>query len=111
LPRPPAPPKTTIPGTTCVSDAAPPAVTVPGINVIRPAYDRAAGMALISSLSMTVCRRTLCTSTMGVSPVTTIVSSSAPTFKSAFTTAVKDPGSSMPSRLATLNPWSVNVTV
>src|SRR5215831_8228069 len=40
--RPPAPPNTTMPGTTCTSDAAPVATTVLGINVIRPA-SRAGG--------------------------------------------------------------------
>jgi hypothetical protein len=30
-------------------------------------------MALMTSLSSTICRRTLCTSTMGDSPVTVIV--------------------------------------
>ena len=38
------------------------------------------------------CARTLCTSTIGVSPVTVIVSSSAPTFRSPFTVATNDAG-------------------
>jgi hypothetical protein len=63
------------------------------------------------SLSITVCRRTLCTSTIGDSPVTVIVSSSAPTLSSASTVAVKAPGSSMPSRRTALKPVNVNVTV
>ena len=50
-------------------------------------------------------------STTGDSPVTVTVSSSAPTFISAFTGAVNPVVSSMPSRLMTLNPASVNVTV
>ena len=110
MPRPPALPKTTIPGTTCTSDAAPPATTVFGISVIRPAYARAAGMDVIRSLLITVCRRVLCVSTTGVSPVTVIVSVTAPTLRSAFTVAANEPSSSMPSRFTLLNPVSVNVT-
>jgi hypothetical protein len=52
----------------------------------------------------------LTTSTTGVSPLTTIVSATAPTFMSAFTVAVNDPVSSMPSRFVALKPDSVNVT-
>ena len=62
------------------------------------------------SLLIVVCRRTLCVSTIGVSPVTVIVSASAPTFRSAFTAAVNEPVSSMPSRFTVLKPVSVNVT-
>ena len=53
----------------------------------------------------------LCVSTIGDSPVTVIVSSSAPTFRSALIVAVKSDVSSTPSRLTTLKPGSVNVTV
>jgi hypothetical protein len=52
----------------------------------------------------------LCTSTIGVSPVTVMVSSIAPTRRSAFTDAVNVPVSSMPSRLTELKPASVKVT-
>ena len=52
-----------------------------------------------------------CTSTIGVSPVTVIVSDTAPTFKSAFTDAVKFAVTSIPSRFTPLNPGSVNVTL
>jgi hypothetical protein len=52
----------------------------------------------------------LTTSTTGVSPLTTIVSATAPTFMSAFTVAVNDPVSSMPSRLIVLNPGRLNVS-
>ena len=52
----------------------------------------------------------LCTSTMGDSPVTVIVSSSEPTRRSALTVLVKVPVSSMPSRLTALKPVNVNVT-
>ena len=60
---------------------------------------------------MTFCVLALWTSTTGVSPVTVIVSSSAPTRSSALTVATKVPVSSMPSRLTVENPGSVNVTV
>ena len=59
---------------------------------------------------MVCCVRALCTSTIGDSPVTVIVSSSAPTFRSAFTVATKLPDSSMPSRLTVVKPGSENVT-
>jgi hypothetical protein len=72
--RPPAPPKTTIPGTTWVSMAPPACVTTLGINCIRLAYDFDAGIALIMSLSTVIWRRTLCTSTTGDSAVTVTVS-------------------------------------
>ena len=104
LPRPPAPPNTTMPGTVCASEAAPPAATALGISVIRLLYAREVGNALIMSLFMTVCSRTLWTSTIGVSPVTVTVSSSVPTFISPLTVATKAPVSSMPSRLTVPNP-------
>ena len=63
------------------------------------------------SLLTTVSRRALCTSTIGVSPVTTMVSWSVPTLMSVFTVAMNDPVSSIPSRLTVLKPGSVNVTV
>ena len=50
-------------------------------------------------------------STIGVSPVTVIVSARLPTRSSALTLAVNDPVSSMPSRLTVLKPVSANVTV
>ena len=49
-------------------------------------------------------------STTGVSPVTVIVSVTAPTLRSAFTVAVKLTFTSMASRLTVLKPASVNVT-
>ena len=55
--------------------------------------------------------RELVTSTTGASPLTVTVSDTAPTFMSVFTVATKLPVSSIPSRLAVLNPVSVNVTV
>jgi hypothetical protein len=68
-------------------------------------------MALRTSLLIVCCTRTLCTSTIGVSPVTVMVSSSAPTLRSAFTVATNVPVSSMPSRRTVLKPGSVKVTV
>src|SRR5579862_7261115 len=52
----------------------------------------------------------LWTSTMGVAPVTVIVSATAPTFNSAFTAAVNDPDNSMPSLRTVVNAGKVNVT-
>ena len=54
--RPPAPPNTTMPGTTCASVAAPAWVTVFGISCIRLLYERDDGIDVMMSLSSTVCR-------------------------------------------------------
>ena len=75
-----------------------------------PAAFRELGIAASTSLLTVCCFFALCTSTIGVSPVTVIVSSSAPTFRSALTVATNVPVSSMPSRLTVLKPGSVNVT-
>jgi hypothetical protein len=64
------------------------------------------GSMLSRSLEITVCFRAFRMSTNGDSPVTVTVSSSAPTFNSAFTVAAKPEGSSMPSRLNVLKPVS-----
>jgi hypothetical protein len=50
-------------------------------------------------------------STIGDSPVTVTVSSTAPTRISALTVATNEPLSSRPSRLTVLKPGSVKVTV
>jgi hypothetical protein len=50
------------------------------------------------SLSSTVCRLMLCTSTIGDSPVTVIVSSSEPTRSSTSIVALNAPANSIPSR-------------
>jgi hypothetical protein len=55
------------------------------------------------------CTFALCTSTIGVSPVTVIVSSIAPTRISVLTDATNVPDSSMPSRTTVVNPGSENV--
>ena len=52
----------------------------------------------------------LCTSTIGDSAATVMVSSIAPTFMSALMVAVKSDVSSTLSRLTVLKPGSVNVT-
>jgi hypothetical protein len=71
---------------------------------------REVGTAAMTSL-LTVCWTfAVCTSTTGVSPVTVMVSSSAPTLRSPFTVATKLPDSSMPSRFTVLKPASENVT-
>ena len=66
-------------------------------------------MALMTSLSSTIWRFTLWTSTIGDSPVTVMVSVSAPTRRSALIVAVKDPSRVTPSRLTVVNPGSVKV--
>src|SRR5688572_25117807 len=53
----------------------------------------------------------LCTSTMGDSPVTVMVSVSSPTRRSMLMVAVKDPSRATPSRLTVEKPDSENVTV
>ena len=86
-------------------------MVVAGINIMTPAYDLAAGMFEMTSFDTVTCRRTLCTSTIGVSPVTVIVSWTVPTFMSALIDAVNDPVSSTPSRLTVLKPVNEKVTV
>ena len=68
------------------------------------------GSTLSRSSDTTVCLRALRVSTSGDSPVTVIVSVSAPTCMSAFTVAVNPDVSSMPSRRNALKPASVKVT-
>jgi len=74
-------------------------------------YCRELGRFWTASWSSTICFLVLAVSTRGVSPVTVIVSSTAPTFMSALTVAVNVPVSSTPSRLTVLKPVSANVTV
>ena len=75
------------------------------------AHDRAVGTVVNTSLLSVVCRLTLWTSTIGVSPVTVTVSATPPTFISALIEAMNDPLNSMPSRLVVWKPGSVKVTV
>ena len=84
---------------------------MPGMSMAVDAHDRAVGTVVNMSLLSVVCRLTLWTSTIGVSPVTVTVSATPPTFRSALIEAVNDPLNSMPSRLAVWKPGSVNVTV
>jgi hypothetical protein len=84
-------------------------VLIPGINAWIPLAVRELGMAASTSLLTVVCTRALWTSTTGVSPVTVIVSSRAPTLRSPLMVATNSPVSSMPSRLTVLNPGNVNV--
>ena len=64
----------------------------------------AAGVFATSSPFMICCRAAFWTSTTGVSPVTVIDSSIAPTFMSALIVTVPLPESSSPSRLNVLKP-------
>jgi hypothetical protein len=59
---------------------------------------------------MTRCRVALCTSTIGVSPLTVIVSWTSPTRSSASMVAVKVPVNWIPSRFTVLKPGNANVT-
>ena len=79
------------------------------MSVMIPAYARAAGSAAMTSFAMVVCRRTLCVSTTGDSALTMMVSSIAPIRSSALMVAVKDPVSSIPSRLYVVKPGSAKV--
>ena len=65
----------------------------------------------MTSFCITRCCDGFWTSTIGDSPVTVTVSVTAPTRSSAFTVAVNEPVSSMPSRLTVVKPGSVKVTL
>ena len=60
---------------------------------------------------MTCVRDACWTSTCGVSPETVIVSSSAPTFRSALIVTTTSDGTSMPSRRTVLKPARENVSL
>src|SRR5215831_3990016 len=95
-----------------VGDSAGPLVSTsrPGVALrIAPAA-RVAGSVWMTDWFITISRLALWTSTTGVSPVTVIVSASAPTFMSALIVATNEQVSSMSSRLTVLNPVSVNTT-
>ena len=94
-----------VPPTSCAY-AVTPGMRTPRLNTdLLPV-----GIASITSRVITRCWTTFCTSTVEASPVTVMVSSSEPTRSSAFTVAVKEAVSSMPSRLTVLKPGSVKVT-
>ena len=82
----------------------------PGTAFNRVPTERFPGIAATMSALSTVSFCALWTSTTGVSPVTVIVSSSAPTRMSIGIVSVVVPLSSMPSRLTTLKPVSLNVS-
>ena len=108
LPAPPLAEKNVI-----VGDSAcpvPPTVR-PGVAFNREPAARDAGRASTVAVSSTTSRRTLWTSTTGVSPVTVIVSSRPPTRISSGTVSVCVPDSTMPSRRTGLKPGSDAVTV
>ena len=95
-------------------DSAPPpptAMDVPGIMMPTAWMLRPVGIASITSRVITVRVVMLWVSTTGDSAETVIVSSSAPTFRSALIVAVKSDVSSTFSRFTTLKPGSVKVTV
>ncbi len=71
---------------------------------------RDTGSVSIASREIVCVREACCTSTCGAWPETVTVSSSAPTFISVFTVAMKSAGKSMRSRTTVLNPASVKVT-
>ena len=83
----------------------------PGNVVPSVANDRAVGSASSASLGSVFCWEMVCTSTTGASPVTVIVSETAPTLRDTLTGAVKPAEISMPSRRTVLKPVSVKVTV
>ncbi len=87
-------------------------LVTPGMSTpICPVDFMPAGIALRTSRVMTFCCVTFCTSTVGDSPVTVIVSCNEPTRMSALTVAVKAAVSSTPSRRTVLKPVSVKETV
>ena len=76
----------------------------PGISVANSTAVLPVGSASTTSRVITTWRLTFCTSTIGDVPVTVIVSSTAPTRRSASTVAVKPVVSSIPSRRTELKP-------
>ena len=72
---------------------------------------RPVGSVLIDSASITRCRVVLCTSTIGASPVTVIVSLRLPTLSVASTVEVNDPVRLMPSRFTPVKPGRLKVTM
>ena len=85
-----------------------PGVSATGLLVLQ---DRSGSASRNSSRDDELFADVLRVDERGLAPVTVTVSSSAPTFMSAFTVAVNPDVSSMPSRLNVLKPGSVKVTV
>ena len=100
-----------MPGAVCTSDDEPACVTVFGINCIRLLYQRVTGIAVITSLSIVVVRRTLCTSTIGDSAVTVSVSWSAADLQFGVNRGREGAGQHHPFTTDGREPGSVNVTV
>ena len=96
-----------------VGESAGPLVSTvrPGVALSSAPTARATGSAWMRSLFITTSRFAFCTSTSGVSPVTVIVSASAPTRISIGIVTVCLPESSMFARRTVVKPLSVNVSV
>src|SRR5438132_323268 len=100
-----------MPGCSCMGFVLPPPLTViDGMSVSSPLLARAVGIEVSTSSLNVCCRFALWTSMTGVSPVTVMVSATAPTFMSAFTIVTMPTLTSRPSRLTVLKPVSVKVT-
>ena len=86
------------------------ATVAPGTTAAnRPAFFPS-GSACMTSCLNTVCCAVFVTSTSGASPLTVIVSLTAPTARSALTVEAADVCTVIPSRLSDENPCRVNVT-
>ncbi len=83
---------------------------MPGVCVSTWNTSRAEGIACNSSTLNRVPCVVLRTSTIGVTPVTTMFSSSAPTVSSPLTWALKPDCSCSPSRTSVVKPESSNLT-
>ncbi len=80
-------------------------VVIPGMAASSDAVAARDGQRVASvSAVITISRRVDCTSTTGVSPVTVIVSCSAPTRRSALIVITPDPVIATPSRTTRVNP-------
>ena len=88
-----------------------PVTSTAGVSAAKLTKLRSVGSwSIASRVAVDFCT-TFCTSTIGLSPETVMVSVTPPTRISAPTLAVNDVVSSMPSRLTVLKPLSENVTV
>jgi hypothetical protein len=83
-----------------------PGISTPTVNGVREL-----GIAETISWSITACRVVDCTLTRGDSPVTVMVSCTAPSDRSALIVVTAVPLNTTPSRTTVLNPASVKVTV
>ena len=101
-----APPSPCVPPTSCVV-AVP---TAPGRSEAYAPLRRVVGTASSVLRAIVCCWMTFCVSTTGAAPETVTVSSSVPTFSSAFTVVVNAVVNSRSSRLTVLKPGKLNVT-